>query len=131
NKWGIKYYSRTDDYPVGKELLRSDRSSNINAFTELSASSRHQFRVNATYRNLRIFNTAVSNLKPEQTLLGRAEYRVNEMKGFLTGQLLYEVGSGQEQKRDYTYLEVDRKSTRLNSSHVKISYAVFCMKQKR
>src|SRR5690606_41153014 len=29
-----------------------------------------------------------------------------------------------------TYL-VDRKSTRLNSSHVKISYAVFCLKKKK
>src|SRR5690606_23692801 len=28
-------------------------------------------------------------------------------------------------------LEKDRKSTRLNSSHVKISYAVFCLKKKR
>src|SRR5690625_5979323 len=27
-------------------------------------------------------------------------------------------------------LAVDRKSTRLNSSHVAISYAVFCLKQK-
>src|SRR5690606_41357194 len=27
-------------------------------------------------------------------------------------------------------LQGDRKSTRLNSSHVKISYAVFCLKQK-
>src|SRR5690606_10199336 len=27
-------------------------------------------------------------------------------------------------------LEIDRKSTRLNSSHVKISYAVFCLKKK-
>src|SRR5690606_40108105 len=26
--------------------------------------------------------------------------------------------------------EADRKSTRLNSSHVKISYAVFCLKKK-
>src|SRR5690606_41905264 len=26
---------------------------------------------------------------------------------------------------------IDRKSTRLNSSHVKISYAVFCLKKKR
>src|SRR5690606_38383183 len=26
--------------------------------------------------------------------------------------------------------DIDRKSTRLNSSHVKISYAVFCMQQK-
>src|SRR5690606_39436583 len=27
--------------------------------------------------------------------------------------------------------EQDRKSTRLNSSHVKISYAVFCLKKKK
>src|SRR5207302_87425 len=28
-------------------------------------------------------------------------------------------------------VDQDRKSTRLNSSHVKISYAVFCLKKKR
>src|SRR5690606_41441937 len=28
------------------------------------------------------------------------------------------------------YSSIDRKSTRLNSSHVKISYAVFCLKKK-
>src|SRR5690554_7381700 len=27
-------------------------------------------------------------------------------------------------------LDIDRKSTRLNSSHVRISYAVFCLKKK-
>src|SRR5690606_41093612 len=27
-------------------------------------------------------------------------------------------------------IQIDRKSTRLNSSHVKISYAVFCLKKK-
>src|SRR5215208_8111811 len=29
-----------------------------------------------------------------------------------------------------TFVYVDRKSTRLNSSHVAISYAVFCLKKK-
>src|SRR5690606_40830504 len=37
--------------------------------------------------------------------------------------------------RKYLALEcrdpLDRKSTRLNSSHVKISYAVFCLKKKK
>src|SRR5207302_3592156 len=28
-------------------------------------------------------------------------------------------------------IAIDRKSTRLNSSHVKISYAVFCLKKKK
>src|SRR2546427_1882892 len=30
-----------------------------------------------------------------------------------------------------TYLRLDRKSTRLNSSHSQISYAVFCLKKKK
>src|SRR5437667_12163847 len=29
------------------------------------------------------------------------------------------------------YLDLDRKSTRLNSSHITISYAVFCLKKKK
>src|SRR5699024_12704286 len=31
---------------------------------------------------------------------------------------------------EYLLLDKDRKSTRLNSSHVSISYAVFCLKKK-
>src|SRR5690606_15196986 len=31
---------------------------------------------------------------------------------------------------EWSAAEIDRKSTRLNSSHVKISYAVFCLKKK-
>src|SRR5690606_41273502 len=33
--------------------------------------------------------------------------------------------------RDQSIKVEDRKSTRLNSSHVKISYAVFCLKKKK
>src|SRR5690606_39944812 len=32
--------------------------------------------------------------------------------------------------KQLTKFQLDRKSTRLNSSHVKISYAVFCLKKK-
>src|SRR5699024_12295386 len=35
-----------------------------------------------------------------------------------------------EQEFGYAYGNRDRKSTRLNSSHVSISYAVFCLKKK-
>src|SRR5207302_7677101 len=38
---------------------------------------------------------------------------------------LYEAFAPEEARR------IDRKSTRLNSSHVKISYAVFCLKKKK
>src|SRR5699024_11712114 len=32
---------------------------------------------------------------------------------------------------DQVFFALDRKSTRLNSSHVSISYAVFCLKKKK
>src|SRR5436190_5447219 len=34
-------------------------------------------------------------------------------------------------KKDYPLPKPDRKSTRLNSSHTVISYAVFCLKKKK
>src|SRR5699024_7622336 len=41
-------------------------------------------------------------------------------------------GRSKSVKKQETYKEVlDRKSTRLNSSHVSISYAVFCLKKKK
>src|SRR5207344_3014788 len=55
--------------------------------------------------------------------------QVNEMDGFFL--------TGREADPAFTWdkLEgaevVDRKSTRLNSSHVRISYAVFCLKKKK
>src|SRR5688572_31642019 len=36
----------------------------------------------------------------------------------------------QEDRILASFLELDRKSTRLNSSHSQISYAVFCLKKK-
>src|SRR5690606_41791624 len=39
------------------------------------------------------------------------------------------IGYAENLMRNTTSL--DRKSTRLNSSHVKISYAVFCLKKKK
>src|SRR2546426_4895498 len=38
---------------------------------------------------------------------------------------------GDHPPRGPTRLEQDRKSTRLNSSHLVISYAVFCLKKKK
>src|SRR5690349_23786273 len=38
---------------------------------------------------------------------------------------------GDERRGIFVHHRQDRKSTRLNSSHVEISYAVFCLKKKK
>src|SRR5690625_6529481 len=41
------------------------------------------------------------------------------------------IGEKTPKETYYAMLNIDRKSTRLNSSHVAISYAVFCLKKKK
>ena len=106
NKYGVTFFTRSDKYPLGKELIRGDRSYNINLQTELVSNPHHQFILNTTFRKLQVLNATVSHQKTDNTILGRAEYLVNKWKGLMTGNVLYEVGAGQEQKRDFAYLEV-------------------------
>jgi hypothetical protein len=106
NRYGITFFTRSDKYPVGKELIRGDRSLNLNLQTELLSNSKRQFFLNTTFRKLKVYNAGVSKQQEDETILGRAEYVMNEWKGLVSGNLLYEVGAGQEQRRDYAYLEV-------------------------
>src|SRR5437773_9126990 len=55
-----------------------------------------------------------------------AELETREVEHFLP---LY--SSMRRWKDRRVQLELDRKSTRLNSSHITISYAVFCLKKKK
>ena len=106
NKYGITFFTRADKYPVGREFIKGDRSYNLNLQTELLANPRHQFLLNATFRKLKVYDKAVSLQQEDETILSRVEYLVNEWKGLINGNVLYEVGAGQEQRRDFAYLEV-------------------------
>src|SRR3989442_4662817 len=50
------------------------------------------------------------------------------LSGFVLAAL---AGAGSPIPAPFLPYTADRKSTRLNSSHVRISYAVFCLKKKR
>src|SRR5690606_39811767 len=75
---------------------------------------------------------ALPILKQAQQLQSRmagmqAELDAAEVEGRAGGGLVSVVMSGKGEVKKVS----DRKSTRLNSSHVKISYAVFCLKKKK
>jgi len=106
NHWGMTFMTRENSYPYGRSLIRGDRSRNVNVFADFLKNPHHQFHINATYRRLQILDSALTNQTAENTVLGRAEYVINEWKGFLRGNALYEVGSGQQQKQSFTYLQV-------------------------
>lgn len=106
NKYSATFFTRSDQYPVYKNFIRGDRSYNVNLQAEILANAKRQFYLNTTFRKLKVYDSTISNQQEDNTILGRAEYVMNEWNGFLTGNVLYEVGSGQEQKREYAYIEV-------------------------
>src|SRR5436309_6222150 len=61
--------------------------------------------------------------------LGVLQHVFDELRQSL--RLLYDDGERPATLVGRAYPIEDRKSTRLNSSHVKISYAVFCLKKKK
>ncbi|MBI3883289.1 MAG: hypothetical protein HY305_03495 [Sphingobacteriales bacterium] len=106
NKWGAGYFTRTDLNPLQSKLVQVNKSDNATIYTELLQNDRHKLKFNFSYRQLHIINSTVTSQQPDESLLGRAEYYVNEWRGLLTGNVLYEVGAGQEQKREYTFVQV-------------------------
>src|SRR5436309_8424325 len=70
-----------------------------------------------------------STLFPYTTLFRSIRFEAFDSTRLDHGTLVIPVaGSHEDSDRDDQ--SPDRKSTRLNSSHVKISYAVFCLKKK-
>src|SRR3712207_7506342 len=67
---------------------------------------------------------AAAGLAPEGT---------DDMAGTLAEKVwdAHIVRRGSDGAPDLLYIDLDRKSTRLNSSHANISYAVFCLKKKK
>src|SRR5438034_8203865 len=60
---------------------------------------------------------------------GYFDSRNNSMGGYDVGNAAADIDPNNVQSM--TVLKGDRKSTRLNSSHTVISYAVFCLKKKK
>src|SRR5690606_2590937 len=69
--------------------------------------------------------------KQEISLNTKAKVKLFDIKHWISLKTLFESAQaimaqvGEAESNDFNVL--DRKSTRLNSSHVKISYAVFCL----
>src|SRR3712207_7783760 len=68
-----------------------------------------------------------STLFPYTTLFRSLRSRRDGASGPVRPRLYHRAGQKERQRRT----PEDRKSTRLNSSHANLSYAVFCLKKKK
>src|SRR5690242_21174149 len=96
------------------------------AATSNSWRSRHDWDI-----HWRDYNAAVEK-SPAQRYRRQVITNLLERNGCGDGARILDIGSGQgdlaaDLRQAFPHAEIDRKSTRLNSSHMSISYAVFCL----
>jgi hypothetical protein len=107
NKYSWEYMRRRDEYPFGKNMELGDASHNITAQWDRFKNENSQWTLRATYRYLQVFkNSRIASFNAGNSLVSRAQYNFKTNNQWLTGATYYEIGSGQEQRRDFTFIEV-------------------------
>lgn len=106
NKWQLVYFTRADELPIAAKMQAADRSWNVQLQYELLKNLHRQWRVQANYRNLTVKIPNALAQQSDAAFVGRTEYTFKEWKGFVQGNVLYEVGRGQEQQRSLLFIQV-------------------------
>src|SRR3712207_8522283 len=101
-------------------MIRRPPRSTLFPYTTLFRSKRI-YRLPGSMPELTVFNSVLNNLANNIALLTIACQRASDKQSFIADQINKVARTNRE----------DRKSTRLNSSHANISYAVFCLKKKK
>ncbi|HLG04218.1 MAG TPA: hypothetical protein VI731_11525, partial [Bacteroidia bacterium] len=100
------YKQRRNYLPSTENLSLATFAENYGGTISLAKSANHSLRVTTSWRKLTIVSPTITSQAPDNTLVGRIEYNLRAWKGVLSLSNFYEVGSGLEMKKDYTYLEV-------------------------
>lgn len=102
-------YIRRYDYAAGaNNFVQTTFGESYNLTSEINLSKNQRLVGTLTFRKLSISDTVLSKLKPESNILSRIEYSFSALKGGITSSTFYEIGSGQELKREFTFLEVQQ-----------------------
>ncbi len=105
--FGTEYTRRFDYAPDTTNFALATVADEINVYGLWGKYKHSKLRWNLTYRNLEIQDSLLTDQRPQETYLGRLEYLLNIKGGLIRGNTVYELGSGQQQRIEYTYVQVN------------------------
>lgn len=104
--FNLEYTLRHDRGVKKNEFKPSTVGHTFSLNTAITSIKNHDIKLTSAYRILNIRDSSLTVFKPDESLLGRLEYTFTLWKGLISGNMLYEMGSGQEVKREFTYVQV-------------------------
>ncbi|NND94496.1 MAG: hypothetical protein HKN45_06480, partial [Flavobacteriales bacterium] len=108
SSWNYRlFFKNRDDWrPSDTKKLRAAHAEEYGLELSNAGSRKHRLKLVSAWRSLEIVRDEIIDSEPEETFLGRLEYRGRALNGVLNLNSFYEVGSGLERRRQFIYLEV-------------------------
>lgn len=106
NKFVVSYQQREDKQVQLNKFQPTTFAEDIDFGVDLLKNPNHLFKTKFTYRKLQILTPTLSTLKPEENILSRIEYVAKFLKNAISTSTFYEIGSGLEVKKEFSFLEV-------------------------
>jgi hypothetical protein len=107
NKFTVFYRERYDRKSDTLRLADAAKGRSFGADYNWITNKSNSLTTMVSYRMLEITNEKLIDQTPENTFLGRMDYRLNLWKNALSASTFYEVGSGLEVKKEFLYIEVN------------------------
>jgi hypothetical protein len=104
--WKLNYDRRVDKDDQNNSFVPVTFGNTFQFHGDVRSLKSQNLKWQLTYRNLVIKDTLLTTLEPDNNVLGRIEYGFAIKKGAIRFNTVYELGSGQERQRDFTYLRV-------------------------
>ncbi len=101
------YRERFDWRPDSVGFIAAARGTTFGGEVQIRDRTGGQYGFVIGLRNLHVLDSSLLQLTPDQSLVGRINFSKRLLRGALTIDTYYEVGSGLEQKRSFIYLEVN------------------------
>jgi hypothetical protein len=106
NKYHLGYTQREDYTPVNDGFEGATLGRNISFSMDLIKNPKNTLKTKTTYRTLAILDTNITSITADSSLINRIEYGFNLFKGAISSSSFYEIGSGMELRKDFTYIQV-------------------------
>lgn len=106
NRYKVNYIQRRDYGARNNQIVLATLGESYGFSFDLTKNQNSIIRGKTMYRNLIILDSTLTAEQRDNSLVNRLEYQVRLFKGAITSNSFYEVSSGLEARREFTYLEV-------------------------
>ena len=107
NNYKLFYRERFDQTSDSSRLTATAKAKTTGGEIKIVSFKNQTLNIVTSYRELNVINKTLLNQTPENTLLGRIDYELRVLKGALTWNNFYEIGSGLELKKEFLYIKVN------------------------